>query len=246
MTFALITLGLLFAGNAFGLLVSLWLDRKGLPQMLNGQFVPRKPNTLGKRLPLIIFNTLLLAAVAGPSLWISSSLFHFEAPHPAVFVIQFAMCVAFDDIVFYWVHRIIHENKYLYRKIHKIHHEAYAPVPIEYLYVHPLEWMLGGLGPAVAIGIIMLAFGGMSAWTLWVWGAWRILHELDIHSGLSSKLGIRIPLFAPTEHHDLHHARPTLGNYASSLTLWDKVFGTEIPLEKRKPLKRNNQPGAAK
>ena len=68
----------------------------------------------------------------------------------------------------------------------------------------------------------------MSAWTLWVWGAWRIIHELDIHSGISARLGRFLPLFAGTEHHDMHHARPTMGNYASSLTLWDRVFGTEI------------------
>ncbi len=233
MIFALITMGLLFGGNLFGLVLSLWLDRKGIPLKLDGQTVKRKPNTLPKRVPLIVFNTLLLGAVAFPSLWLFADLFSFEAPNLLVFGLHFFLLVAFDDIVFYWVHRIIHENKYLYRKIHKIHHEAYAPVPIEYLYVHPLEWMLGGLGPAIGIGLIMLMFGGMSTWTLWVWGAWRIIHELDIHSGLASRLGVHIPLFAGTEHHDLHHARPTLGNYASSLTLWDKVFGTEIPAEKR-------------
>lgn len=228
MTVALVTLGVLFGFNLLGLVISIPLDQNGVPAALDGQTVKRKPGTLRARLPLILFNLGLLCASAAPPLFLFSDLFSLTAPPVWVFVVQFALLVFLDDLWFYGVHRLIHENKTLYRMIHKKHHEAYAPVPIEYLYVHPLEWMAGGIGPAIAILLIIGTAGGMSAWTLWVWGAWRILHELDIHSGIAARLGRVLPLFAATEHHDLHHARPTMGNYASSLTLWDRVFGTEI------------------
>ncbi len=56
----------------------------------------------------------------------------------------------------------------------------------------------------------------------------RNLHELDIHSGIkSSKITSFIPFYGSTEHHDLHHSK-NKGNYASTFTIWDKVFGTEI------------------
>ena len=56
--------------------------------------------------------------------------------------------------------------------------------------------------------------------------ALRNLHELDIHSGVkSSKITSAIPFYGTTEHHDLHHSR-NKGNYASTFTFWDKIFGT--------------------
>ena len=234
MTVAVVTLGVLFGFNLLGLLISIPLDRNGVPASMNGQTVKRKPGTLNQRLPLILFNLLVLCASAAPPLFLFSDLFSLEAPPLWVFCLQFGLLVFLDDLWFYIVHRVIHENKTLYRVIHKKHHEAYAPVPIEYLYVHPLEWMAGGIGPAIAILLIIGVAGGMSAWTLWVWGAWRIIHELDIHSGIAARLARFVPFFAGTEHHDLHHARPTMGNYASSLTLWDRVFRTEIDLSKVK------------
>ncbi len=228
MMVAVVTLCVLFGFNLLGLLLSIPLDQKGVPESFNGQTVKRKPGTLKKRLPLIIFNICLLSGSAFPPLYFFSELFTLELPPLWLFGAQFLLLVFLDDLWFYVVHRVIHESKWLYRHIHKKHHEAYAPVPIEYLYVHPLEWMAGGIGPAMAIGLIIGVGGGMSAWLLWFWGAWRIIHELDIHSGIAARVTQLVPLFAGTEHHDLHHARPTMGNYASSMKLWDKVFRTEI------------------
>jgi sterol desaturase/sphingolipid hydroxylase (fatty acid hydroxylase superfamily) len=221
------TLSILVGFNLIGLALSIWLDKRGVPASMNAQIAQRKPGSLRKRAPLILFNLALLTALTGPPLFYFSSLFSLELPALSAFLLQFCVLVLFDDAWFYWVHRLIHENKWLYRKVHKKHHEAYAPVPIEYIYVHPAEWMAGSMGPAIAMAAIIGVNGGMSAWTLWLWGAWRVIHELDIHSGIAAKVSHLLPFFAGTEHHDLHHARPTMGNYASSLTVWDKLFGTE-------------------
>ena len=228
MTIALGTVGLLLCLNALGLVLSIPLDRYGLPKALNAQTSRRKKNTLPRRLPLIGLNLSLLVTGAFFPLWWLADLFTMDFPALPVLTVQVLLLIFLDDLWFYWIHRAIHVNKKLYRTIHKKHHEAYAPVPIEYLYVHPVEWMAGGVGPAIGLGLILLTQGEMSAWTLWIWGGWRLIHELDIHSGTTSLVARFVPLFAGTEHHDRHHARPTLGNYASSLTLWDKVFHTEI------------------
>ena len=52
----------------------------------------------------------------------------------------------------------MHENKYIYKKIHKIHHRANVTIPIEYIYVHPFEWMSGFIGPFLG----MMFIGGIS------------------------------------------------------------------------------------
>ena len=69
----------------------------------------------------------------------------------------------------------MHENKYVYYKIHKIHHEANSPIPIDYIYVHPLECQIY----RSFIGILIL--GGVNIYTFWLYLIIRNLHELDIH-----------------------------------------------------------------
>lgn len=210
------------------LLVSVYLDRFGLPAGLGDQTTPRKRGTLAARLPRIGLNLLGLYGLALPALHLLDPLFPMAAPPLWLGVIQFALLVLADDLWFYFAHRFMHENKEVYRRVHKIHHEAFAPVPIEYIYVHPAELMLGTLGPVIVIVATLLVAGEMSAFVLVGWQVWRTLHEIDIHSGLRSPLTAALPLWAGMKHHDLHHARPTLGNYASSLTLWDRLLGTAI------------------
>lgn len=130
----------------------------------------------------------------------------------------------FDDTFFYFLHRFMHQNKYIYIKIHKIHHRANSPIPIDYIYVHPLEWMSGFIGPFIGI----LSLGGVSIYTFWLYLIIRNLHELDIHSGLKSSFLNRSFLFSGTnEHHDLHHAK-RIGNYSSTFIFWDILFKTRL------------------
>lgn len=214
--------------NLGGLLVSLRFDKHGLPAGWDHQTTPRKRGVLGKRLPWIALNLTILYGTSLPGLYLVRDLFPMEAPGLLEWIVQMSVLVLFDDLWFYFSHRTLHVHKELYRRVHKRHHEAFAPVPIEYIYVSPAEWMIGAIGPALIVAVILLVQGQMSAWTFVGWQAWRTLHELDIHSGLRAPITRFLPLFAGMRHHDMHHAKPTKGNYASSLTLWDRVFGTLI------------------
>ena len=214
--------------NLPALLVSLHFDRAGLPPGWDDQTTPRKRGTLKARLPLIATNLAVLYGSAIPGLWLVQDRFPLRLPTLGEGLAQFVALVLADDLWFYFVHRKLHVDKELYRRVHKIHHEAFAPVPIEYIYVHPLEWMAGALGPVLVVLGVLVARGEMSGLLLVGWQAWRTLHELDIHSGLRSPVTRALPLWAGMKHHDLHHAKPTRGNYASSLTIWDRVFATRI------------------
>ena len=179
---------------------------------------------LFKHTSLFIFNVSLLIIFVFIGFYffeeyiISSHLFE------SILVIIFELFIVllFDDTFFYFLHRLMHRNKFIYNKIHKIHHRANAPIPIDYIYVHPLEWMSGFIGPF--IGILLL--GGVSIYSFWLYLLVRNFHELLIHSGLKS-IYIKFPFYGTNEHHDLHHAKRD-GNYASTFTFWDYFLKTKI------------------
>ena len=145
---------------------------------------------------------------------------------PLVILVQLIFILIIDDFFFYFLHRWMHRNKYILRTIHSIHHKAFSPLSLEYLYVHPLEWMMGYIGPFIGIGIIGL-ISPVSCWAFWIYMLVRNIHELEIHSGFKTKFSQWIPFWGENEHHDLHHAKLN-GNYASTFTLWDKVFNTKM------------------
>ena len=82
-----------------------------------------------------------------------------------------------DDLID--LHRYMHENKFIYKTIHKIHHRANTPMPIEYIYVHPLEWSSGMIGPFLG----MIAIGGISFESYMLYLIIRNMHEKYLEAG---------------------------------------------------------------
>lgn len=228
MILTLATVSMLLLTNGVGLLVSLYFDKHGLPPGWNNQASPRKPGSLRPRLPLIALNLGIMIVGTALTLPFISGGFSLALPTPLQVLAHLGLLFVADDLWFYGLHRLLHQHKGLYKRIHKLHHKAFAPVPIEYIYVHPLEWMSGAMGPILLMALIALVQGQMNAWTFLMWSTLRTLHELDIHSGIRSVLSRALPIVAPMEHHDLHHAKPNLGNYASTFLIWDRLLGTEV------------------
>jgi sterol desaturase/sphingolipid hydroxylase (fatty acid hydroxylase superfamily) len=92
--------------------------------------------------------------------------------------------------------------------------------------VHPAEWMIGILGTFLGYAIL-LAFMPLNIYAIWIFGLFRNLHEIHIHSDLKIPIMKDIPLVSPVEDHDLHHAK-LQGNYASTFRIWDRVFKTRF------------------
>jgi sterol desaturase/sphingolipid hydroxylase (fatty acid hydroxylase superfamily) len=95
-----------------------------------------------------------------------------------------------------------------------------------------LEWMLGMIGPALGVVTIMLIFGQMYAWPMWIMIVFRSLHEIQAHSGLRATWTRYSFFLGTSDHHDHHHSMLN-GNYGSITRIWDLVFGTEIVLKKQ-------------
>ena len=176
-----------------------------------------------KHLPLILTNLLLMIIIFPAGLYLLSDWILEPYQNFGIVVGQLIAILLIDDLYFYGFHRLMHKNKFIYDKIHHIHHRAKYPFPSDYLYEHPLEWMLGSLGSFIAF----LILGGVSLTTILLFLTIRTLHELDIHSGIKSSFYKHIPFAGTNEHHAYHH-KYFLVHFASIFSVWDRVFKTHI------------------
>lgn len=181
-----------------------------------------------RRLPLVALNLSILVLLTTAGLTLGHGAFDFRWQGLPTVAAQFLFLVLIDDTYFYFLHRLLHRNAWLFRKIHHIHHRASAPFPLDYIYVHPLEWMLRVAAVPAGLGVIYLLNGSISTHALWTFSFWISIHEIAIHSGVHSVVGHRIPFFATTEIHDRHHQQAR-GNYGSTFTIWDRLLKTSDP-----------------
>lgn len=187
-------------------------------------------NTYQERKPLIFLNLFLIFGVVFVGFHIADPILSFSMSVPIwAILVQVLAIVLLDDAFFYAGHRLLHENKFLFRKIHAIHHRVRSPQALDYFYVHPVEWMIGGIGIPIAIMALYFVFGMVSFYAVFIFGVFKTIHELDIHSGIRSYFSELKYLrwIGSAEHHGAHHSKFN-GNYASSFKFWDKLLGTEL------------------
>ena len=225
-TAILITVAILFCTNLIGYIYTALILHTNLINDYRIQPKEYFAKRFYERFPLILFNISILLGVGIVGIFLLQDFIAFELPTVWVFTWQLVLILQIDDLYFYFYHSALH-TKFLYKHIHKTHHRSTMPIPMEYIFTHPLEWFFGAIGPFIGL-VVIASFSEINIYAFWVMSALRNLHELDIHSGIkSSKITSLIPFYGTTEHHDLHHSK-NKGNYASTFTLWDKVFGTEI------------------
>ena len=225
-TAILITVAILFCTNLIGYIYTALILHTNLINDYRIQPKEYFAKRFYERFPLILFNISILLGVGIVGVFLLQDFIAFELPTVWVFVWQLVLIFLIDDLYFYFYHSALH-TKFLYKHIHKTHHRSTMPIPMEYIFTHPLEWFFGAIGPFIGL-VVIASFAEINIYAFWAMSALRNLHELDIHSGIkSSKITSLIPFYGTTEHHDLHHSK-NKGNYASTFTLWDKVFGTEI------------------
>ena len=217
---------LLIGSNIFGFLYSYIVLNTTLFAKYRIQNKPYPKGLFMSRMPLFLFNLGTLIALSAFGAYMMFDFFDTNWPVWWVIPIQVTIAFVVDDLWFYTYHRYLHENKFLLKHIHSIHHKATTPFPLEYLYAHPLEWMAGALGPVIGFGVVML-FMPMNIFAFWIFGLIRNLHEIHIHSDLKIPIISQIPLISTTKHHDDHHSK-LKGIYASTFGWIDKIFKTEF------------------
>ena len=227
------TLLVLFAAVSVNALLAFVLVRTTLLDRWKLQPRPFRPGEVRARLPLVArtFLSTSLAAAIGFSLGEG----RFLAGGTPTFLRvlrDVATIFLFHDVWVYFLHRTLHRNETLFRKVHAVHHRAHHPMPLDYLYLHPLEGALGSIGMLAAIALL----APIPIESLWAYLFLIHLHEGHIHWGLRSLLPFRIPLLATIAHHDLHHSKPRLGtNFAPNGSSLDRLFGTETDPDALRP-----------
>ncbi len=222
--YVIITVFLLCFINFYGVVFSYLITKKNFLAISKIQVKKISYETFLKRIPLCSFNILILIILNAIALQYFEDFFLKEYFSPGILCLEVFIVLLIDDFFFYFLHKYMHTNKFIYKKIHKIHHRANTPIPIEYIYVHPLEWMSGMIGPFIG----MILMGGISFYSYVIYLLIRNFHELHIHSGiLTSKLFRILPFYGTNEHHDIHHSKRD-GNYSSTFTYLDYIFKTKI------------------
>ncbi|KAK6201013.1 fatty acid hydroxylase superfamily-domain-containing protein [Scheffersomyces amazonensis] len=126
----------------------------------------------------------------------------------------------------YWLHRIMHVNKYLYRRFHSRHHRLYVPYAYGALYNDPVEgFLLDTLGTGLANIITKLC--PREAIVLYTFAT---LKTVDDHCGYRLPFDLFQIIFPNNSiYHDIHHQTWGIKNNFSQpfFTYWDKLFGTE-------------------
>eukprot|EP00164_Ancoracysta_twista_P008723 GFYU01012688.1.p1 GENE.GFYU01012688.1~~GFYU01012688.1.p1 ORF type:complete len:269 (+),score=88.99 GFYU01012688.1:165-971(+) len=146
-----------------------------------------------------------------------------ELPSLLTMASQVAIFFIIEDFMNYWAHRALHTN-WLYNNVHIVHHKHNAPFAMTASYAHPLEIII--LGIPTFTGPVIFA---PHIFTLWVWVFMRQFEAVHTHSGYNLPFGPEkfIPFFPGPEFHDYHHHFYT-GNFASTFSYMDYIYGTDV------------------
>jgi sterol desaturase/sphingolipid hydroxylase (fatty acid hydroxylase superfamily) len=126
------------------------------------------------------------------------------------------------DFVYYWWHRLSHEVNVLWA-VHMVHHQsedynlavALRQAVLSVWTIWPLHLPLALLGVPP---VVFLVVDSLST-----------LYQFWIHTELIGKLGWYEWIFNTPSQHRVHHAvnpRYLDKNYAATLSVWDRLFGT--------------------
>nr|WP_278434249.1 sterol desaturase family protein [Brucella anthropi] len=166
---------------------------------------------------------LLLGFVSVTALlWVWQFRFLDLGLHWWVFVVAFI----FDDLRYYCYHRIAHRVRWVWAE-HVNHHSSQHYNPTTAL---RQSWT-GQMTGMFVLQVPMVLIGFHPAVIAFVYG-FNLIYQFWIHTEAIDKLPRPIEfIFNTPSHHRVHHAtnpRYLDANYAGTLIIWDRMFGTFV------------------
>ena len=145
---------------------------------------------------------------------------------------RLALSLVIAEIGFYWGHRAMHAQAWLWR-LHRVHHSAEQMDWLINTRAHPLDLIITracGLLPLYALGLAQAPSPGqldtMALWVTLIGSIWGYV----IHANLRWRLGpLEQVISSPAFHHEHHRRLGADGrthNYAALMPWVDRLFGT--------------------
>ena len=140
-------------------------------------------------------------------------------------LLSLPVLILWHDFYFYWTHRLLH-TRWLFRRIHGVHHRSRSPSPWAAFSFHPIEALINAM--VLPVGLIVLP---LNEYVVFAFAIHQIVRNAHGHAAVETLprgfvrhwLGGR---FVTTTHHHLHH-ETAQGNYGLWFTWMDRWFGTE-------------------
>ncbi|EMD38879.1 hypothetical protein CERSUDRAFT_112599 [Gelatoporia subvermispora B] len=142
----------------------------------------------------------------------------------------------------YFLHRGMHMNTYLYKKLHSVHHRLNVPYAFGALYNHPLEGLLLDTAGA-GIAELVSCMSTREAIFLFVIST---LKTVDDHCGYSLPFDpLQLVTKNNADYHDIHHQVIGIkSNFSQPFFVhWDVILGTRMTrkdIEKRRQKQKAN------
>jgi sphinganine C4-monooxygenase len=140
-------------------------------------------------------------------------------------VVQFTVAMMILDTWQYFLHRAMHQNKWLYTTFHARHHRLYVPYAYGALYNHPFE---GFLLDTLGSGFAYLVTGMTNRQSMWFFGCTTV-KTIDDHCGYSIPFDpLQLITSNNAGYHDIHHQSWGIKTNFSQpfFTWWDRYLGT--------------------
>ena len=143
------------------------------------------------------------------------------APTLAAFAAQLVCFMVLGEFLTYWWHRLEHGNRFVFEKVHYMHHRVQSPLTIwTNFVVHPIE----GLMVMLCLYVPPLLFGAHPLVVV-AYAVANTTAMVITHSGYDVKLYPRWLLPAASGH-ELHHSERRPTNLSVVMTYGDRLFGT--------------------
>ncbi len=134
-----------------------------------------------------------------------------------------AILILGQDFLYYWFHRYSHECRWGWSS-HIVHHSS------NHLnYVTAVRESVTYIFSGIWIFWLPLAIVGYSPRDIVIATTISLVYQFFLHTQLVGKLGPLEYIFNTPSHHRVHHARNPQyldKNYAGTLIIWDRMFGT--------------------